>query len=104
MSEEIKQLDVNIMGREFRVGCPASEETTLLQAVEMLNEKMQEIRGTGKVVGLEKIAIMAALNICHEFLQVRVGGGEIDIGLLQRRIKSMDEVIDAALNEQNNLF
>lgn len=101
---EIKQLDVNIMGREFRVGCPADEEATLLQAVEMLNQKMQEIRSTGKVVGIEKIAIMAALNVCHEFLQVRVGGGDIDIGLLQRRIKNMDEMVDAALQEQNNLF
>lgn len=101
---EIKQLDVNIMGREFRVGCPTDEEATLLQAVDMLNQKMQEIRGTGKVVGIEKIAIMAALNICHEFLQVRVGGGDIDIGVLQRRIKNMDEMIDVALQEQNNLF
>lgn len=101
---EIKQLDVNIMGREFRVGCPADEEATLLQAVEMLNQKMQEIRNTGKVVGMEKIAIMAALNISHEFLQVRVGGGEIDIGAIQRRIKNMDATIDAALSDQADLF
>lgn len=101
---EIKQLDVNIMGREFRVGCPVEEEPTLLQAVEMLNQKMQDIRATGKVVGIEKIAIMAALNISHEFLQVRVGGCDIDIGAIQRRIKHMDTTIDAALQEQNNLF
>ncbi|MDR3409763.1 MAG: cell division protein ZapA [Formivibrio sp.] len=101
---EIKQLDVSIMGREFRVGCPIEEEPTLLQAVDLLNEKMQEIRATGKVVGLEKIAIMAALNISHEFLQVRVGGGDFDIGEIQRRIRSMDATIDAALQEQNDLF
>ena len=45
----IKQLDVNIMGREFRLACPAQEEASLLQAVAMLDEKMQEIRGGGKV-------------------------------------------------------
>jgi len=101
---EIKQLDVSIMGREFRVGCPAEEEPTLLQAVDLLNDKMQEIRATGKVVGMEKIAIMAALNISHEFLQVRVGSGDFDIGAIQRRIKSMDAMIDAALQEQNDLF
>ena len=101
---EIKQLDVSIMGREFRVGCPAEEEATLLQAVDLLSEKMQEIRSTGKVIGLEKIAIMAALNISHEFLQVRLGNSDFDIGAIQRRIKDMDAMIDAALQEQNDLF
>lgn len=101
---EIKQLDVSIMGREFRVGCPVEEEATLLQAVDLLNGKMQEIRSTGKVVGMEKIAILAALNISHEFLQVQVGGGDFDIGAIQRRIKDMDAVIDAALQQQNDLF
>ncbi len=102
--DEIKQLDVSIMGREFRVGCPVEEETTLLQAVDLLNDKMQEIRATGKVVGMEKIAILAALNISHEFLQVQLGSGDFDIGAIQRRIKNMDAVIDATLQEQNDLF
>lgn len=101
---DIKQLDVNIMGREFRVGCPTDEEASLLQAVDLLNQKMQEIRTTGKVLGIEKIAIMAALNIAHEFLQVQVGGSDIDIGAMQRRINAMDAKIDAALNDQHDLF
>ncbi len=101
---EIKQLDVSIMGREFRVGCPSDEEATLLQAVDLLNEKMLEIRATGKVVGLEKIAILAALNISHEFLQVQVGGGDFDIAAIQRRIKNMNAAVDAALQEQTDLF
>ena len=101
---DIKQLDVSIMGREFRVGCPADEEASLLQAVDLLNQKMQEIRTSGKIVGIEKIAIMAALNIAHEFLQVQVGGSDIDIGAIQRRINAMDVKIDAALNDQHDLF
>ena len=101
---EIKQLDVSIMGREFRLACPIEEEPVLLQAVEMLDEKMHEIRGAGKVVGLEKIAIMAALNIAHELLHARVGGGDFDIGTIQRKIHSMNETIDAALQDQSALF
>ncbi len=101
---DIKQLDVSIMGREFRLACPAEEESTLLQAVEMLDEKMHAIRSGGKVVGLEKIAIMAALNIAHELLQVRLGGGDFDIGTIQRKINNMNEIIDAALQEQRALF
>lgn len=101
---EIKQLDVSIMGREFRVGCPVEEEASLIEAVELLNRKMQDIRNTGKVVGLEKIAILAALSFAHDYLQVNVGGGDFDIGAIQRRIKSMELIVDAALQEQSALF
>lgn len=101
---EIKQLDVSIMGREFRLACPLEEESTLLQSVHMLDEKMHEIRAGGKVVGLEKIAIMAALNIAHELLQVRLGNGDFDIGTIQRKIEDMNSTIDAALQEQSPLF
>ena len=65
MSAEPKGLEINIMGREFRVACPDNEQKGLLQAVVYLNKKMIEIRDHGKIVGLERIAIMAALNIAH---------------------------------------
>ncbi|WP_028450669.1 MULTISPECIES: cell division protein ZapA [Chitinibacter] len=103
MSDDIKQLDISIMGREFRVACPVSEEETLLQAVQLLDSRMHDIRTNGKVIGLEKIAIMAALNITHEFLQTKAPGG-IDIGAHQRRIDRMNSTIDAVLQEQTELF
>ena len=56
MSESIKHLDISIMGREFRVACPADEEATLLQAVQLLDARMHDIRAAGKVIGIEKIA------------------------------------------------
>jgi cell division protein ZapA len=99
----IKQLDVSIMGREFRVACPDEEEATLIQAVELLDQRMHEIRASGKVIGLEKIAIMAALNITHEYLHTRVDGG-FDIATIQRRIASMNSTIDAVMGEQTELF
>src|SRR6185503_20802520 len=74
MSADSKGLQINIMGREFRVACPENEQKGLLEAVDYLNHKMHEIRDNGKVVGLERIAIMAALNIAHELLSTRVGG------------------------------
>jgi cell division protein ZapA len=64
-------LDVAIMGREFRVACPEDEREGLLQAVSYLDRKMREIRDGGKVIGLERIAIMAALNITHDYLAAR---------------------------------
>jgi cell division protein ZapA len=103
MSAEAKGLQINIMGREFRVACPENEQKGLLDAVEYLNKKMQEVRDNGKVIGLERIAIMTALNIAHEFLSTRVGGG-FDIAEIKRRMTHMETVIDQALSEQNTLF
>ncbi|HWI13821.1 MAG TPA: cell division protein ZapA [Burkholderiales bacterium] len=103
MSAEPKGLQINIMGREFRVACPENEQKGLLDAVDYLNKKMQEVRDNGKVIGLERIAIMTALNIAHEFLSTRVGGG-FDIAEIKRRITDMETVIDHALSEQNTLF
>ena len=100
---EAKSLQITIMGRDFRVACAENEQAGLLQAVDYLNKKMLEIRDSGKVIGLERIAIMAALNIAHEFLSVKVGGG-FDMAELKRRMTSMETAIDQAMSEQAKLF
>ncbi|MEZ0231253.1 MAG: cell division protein ZapA [Methylophilaceae bacterium] len=95
-------VDVNIMGREFKVSCTEDEREGLITAVNYLDKKMRDIRDTGKVIGIERIAIMAALNLAHELLTTRSGG--FDIGDFKRRIISMQEQIDEAVAEQNKLF
>ena len=92
-----------IMGREFRVACPEEDQAGLLEAVDYLNRKMLEIRDGGKVIGLERIAIMAALNIAHELLTTKVGGG-FDMGEIKRRMNRMEAVLDQAMSEQAKLF
>lgn len=99
---EVKSVDVSIMGREFRVACPDDEYDDLMEAVGYLDRKMRDIRDSGKVIGVERIAIMAALNIAHELLTTRTGG--FDIGDIKRRISSMQEQIDQAMADQNELF
>jgi len=103
MSKEARGLDVNIMGREFRVSCTEEERRDLLKAIDYLNDKMREIRDTGKVIGVERIAIMAALNITHEYLSTRMDGG-FDVGEFKRRMLSMQATIDQAMNGQDELF
>ena len=100
---EAKSLQISIMGRDFRVACPENEQAGLLEAVDYLNRKMLEIRDAGKIIGLERIAIMAALNIAHEMLTMKVGGG-FDLGDVKRRMARMETVIDQAMSEQPNLF
>jgi cell division protein ZapA len=102
MSADSKGLQINVMGREFRVACPENEQKGLLEAVDYLNKKMGEIRDNGKVIGLERIAIMAALNIAHELLSTKVGG--FDIAELKRRMESMETMLDQAMHDQSKLF
>lgn len=99
---EVKGVDVTIMGREFRVACPDDELDDLMDAVTYLDKKMREIRDSGKIIGVERIAIMAALNVAHELLTTRTGG--FDIGDFKRRISNMQEQIDLAMTDQNELF
>ena len=98
-----KTINVTIMGREFRVACPDDEREELLQSVSYLDKKMREIRDSGKVIGSERVAIMAALNITHELLTTRIRGG-FDMGEFKRRIDRMQESLDTAMPEQDKLF
>ena len=102
MNADPKGLQINVMGREFRVACPEEEQKGLLEAVDYLNKKMNEIRDNGKVIGLERIAIMAALNIAHELLATKVGG--FDIAQLKRRMENMETMLDQAMLDQSKLF
>lgn len=100
---------INVLGREFRVGCPEGEQKQLLASVDFLNRKIKEVRDTGKVVGNERIAIMAALNIAHEMMSNPGKGSSaksaVDDGGIKRRILAMQETLDSALAaDQENLF
>jgi cell division protein ZapA len=98
----IKPVDVMIMGREFTVSCTDEERQGLLDAVNYLDKKMHDIRDSGKVVGVERIAIMAALNLSHEVLNTKTG--DIDIGDYKRRINAMQNQLDEVLAPQAKLL
>ncbi len=101
-SQSNVSLDVAIMGREFRVACPEEEKESLLQAVTYLDRKMREIRDQGKVIGLERIAIMAALNITHDYLAAKPVNP--DDGLHRAQVGRLIDMLDQALAPQDNLF
>jgi cell division protein ZapA len=103
MNSHTKTLDIKILERELRVVCPEEERAELLEAVTYLDRKMREIRDNGKIVSVERIAIMAALNITHEMLSIKIGRG-LDISDFKRRMETMQASIDKALAEQESLF
>lgn len=102
MTGEARAIEVSILDRKFRIACAEEEEAGLRQAVEYLDRKMREIRDAGKVTGHERVAIMAALNIAHELLTMRVGG--FDMAQFKRRMHAMAATIDEAMSAQNELF
>ena len=71
---------VTILDKEYQVACPPEQQAELLLSARHLDEQMRAIRSTGKVIGLERIAVMAALNISHELLQTRNGLRSADDG------------------------
>ena len=101
-------LTVNLLGREFRVACTEGEEKELLASADYLNRKLKEVRDVGKVVGNERIAIMAALNIAHELMSNKHGSSQpssFDGAAIRRRIVAMQETLESALAaDQEKLF
>lgn len=83
-------VDITILDKEYRVACPPNEREALERAARFLDGKMREIRHTGKVIGNDRVAVMAALNITHELLQLRA----------TRAPAMPDEVLPASLDAQ----
>jgi cell division protein ZapA len=109
MATNTLQLDVTILGREYRVACAEDEQAELLEAVALLDTRMREIRDKGRTAGVDRIAVMAALNIANELLRerkkpARAAGRPIDAPVAQRRIRDMGDAIDKALANQDKLF
>ena len=103
VSDAAKTIEVTLLGRTYRVACGDGEREALMQAVAYLDGKMNEIRKSGKVMGAERIAVMAALNVAHELLSVKLGAG-FDVGQAKRRISAIESQLDAAIAKQENLF
>ena len=98
MTDDVKPITVTILDKEYIVGCAENEREALFSSVEFLNNKMQEQRDSGKVIGAERIAVMAALNVTHEYLEYRRRNETMssDIGAGIDRIQSK---INSALSQ-----
>lgn len=112
-----KSLDISIMGRTYKVNCADDERDALLEAVGYLDQKMNEIKSAGRVGSVERIAVMAALNIAHELLVARdapvpasngasanAASSGFDMDDAKRRMRSMQATLENALAPQENLF
>ena len=100
--KEAARINVRILDKDYLVACPHEERSALLDSAELLNAKMREIRDNGKIVGADRIAVMAALNLANEVLKLREKDTRIE-SALGDRVRGMRERVDAALARNQQL-
>ena len=83
--------------------CPPDEEAGLTQAAQYLDQHMRDIRSTGRVIGLERVAIMAALNISNELLALKTGDNPIETSKEQERLSALNSQLDEVLYQLRQL-
>jgi cell division protein ZapA len=97
MTAETNTVRVHILDKDYQVACPPEEHDALIESARYLDQQMRTIRQSGKVIGMERIAVMAALNITHELIQhgERSDQGSHDIDERLRRLASrIDDTLD----------
>jgi len=96
VTETNTKVNIKILEKEYQISCPTTERGALLDSAELLNAKMREIRDSGKVIGLDRIAVMAALNMANDLLRSN-SRGEVIEGDAKLRLRAMRERVEGAL-------
>lgn len=96
MIENSIPVTVRILDKEYRVACNQGEEDSLIAAARLVDKKMREIRSSGKVLGTDRIAVMASLNLAHDLLEKQSQKDSVDSSL-NTRLRQMQQKIDAVL-------
>jgi cell division protein ZapA len=94
--DRVSRVSVRLLDREYQVACPTEERGDLLDSAEYLDAKMREVRDSGKVVGLDRIAVISALNLANELIKLRRHGTSLD-GDIGARLQRLRERVEAAL-------
>ncbi len=95
--EDNMPVNVQIMDKEYRIGCKEGEQESLIASAQYVDRRMRELRQSGRVIGSDRIAVMVALNIAHELLEGRKVQNR-DEQAISQRIRSLQKKIEIALN------
>lgn len=93
---------VSILGKEYQVACPENEQDALIASAQMVHLNMEKIRNTGKIVGLDRIAVMAALNLAHELITIQNNQGA-GLDEVNKSILLMKDRVSTFLEETRQL-
>ena len=96
----IPTISVSLLDKEYQIACPPNEQEQLLKAGRQLDKRLREIRDSGSIVGLERIAIMAALNLSYELLQSSESSASSSLDLNQ--IQTLSDRVDRVLHQHTS--
>jgi cell division protein ZapA len=96
--DRVTRVSVRLLDREYQVACPADERSALLDSAEYLDSKMREVRDSGKVVGLDRIAVISALNLANELIKLRRTGSVVDSDI-GAKLRMLRERVETALEK-----
>ena len=102
MSQEQARVSVRIMEKEYVIACPYEERTALLDTAEFLNSRMREVRDSGKVVGLDRIAVMVALNLANELMRLKSHDAKLENDATGR-VRALRERVEGAIEKGQQL-
>lgn len=102
MSKAVEPVEVSILGKEYRIACDPGTEDELISASRLLDNRMREVRSSGKVIGTDRIAVMVALNLAHELLKEK-SDQDSAASSSNKRIRALRERIEIALNDSTQL-
>lgn len=97
-NQKANAVAINILGKEYLISCPEGEEESLLKSARHVDDKMRDIRNSGKIIGSDRITVMAALNIAHELVLLQQQMTGID-GDAVSRLTQMQQKISSKLTE-----
>jgi len=103
----MERIDAHILGRDYSLMVPPEEKPKLEAAVRYVDERMQQIKTSGKMLGTERIAVMAAIQMAGELLNIRSPDGPLGslaVGEYKRRIDDINSLLDQAMEPQEKLF
>lgn len=102
MSDNMKPVKVVILDKEFLVACPEEDHAALLDSADFLNDKMKEVQRNGRVIGMDRITVMTALNMAHEILQKNSKEKDID-PVIAHRLHVIQDKIDLTLKNTQQI-
>lgn len=95
-------ITLEILDKEYRIACPEGEEDTLRASAQFLNDRINQVRSGGKAIGTDRVAVMAALNLAHEFLSQK-NEQEQYTRHVNKKVRSLHDRIDRAIQSTQQL-
>ena len=97
MPKDSQAVNVRILDKDYKIACPVGEHKSLLSSAKYVDKQMRDIRKTGKVISMDRVAVMVALNIAHEMLNSQQQMSKIDNDVVEH-LQQLQEKIQDTLN------